>query len=110
MWPGGAGGTEERACPDPPSLADPELFRDGSVTLRVFLAQVLEQTAALADEHEQTAAGVMILQVGLELLGKALLLLDGQPHARILPGAPPPIATPPEPLRRLRWDGFVRRC
>jgi hypothetical protein len=45
--------------------------------------------------------------VGLELLDEAFLLLYGQLHARILPGVPPPIATPPGPWLRLRWDRFV---
>src|SRR5690242_1653641 len=121
----------------PRSLANPELFRDGSVALRIFLPQVLEQPSALADEHEQAAPRVVVLLVGLEVVGQAvdplreerdlnlgrsgvalvhlelldqaLLLVRRQSHTGILPGVPPPIATSPGPRLRLRWDGFVNR-
>src|SRR5690349_173607 len=56
----------------PRSLANPELFRDGSVALRIFLPQVLEQPSALADEHEQAAPRVVVLLVGLEVVGQAV--------------------------------------
>src|SRR5689334_3984225 len=87
----------DRSNRNPRSLANSELFRDGSVAFGVLLAQVLEQTPALADEHQETAAGVVVLLVGLELVGEALLLVRRQPHAEILPGVPPPIATSPGP-------------
>src|SRR6185295_1558020 len=97
--------------------------------------EVLEEAATLADQHQQAATGVVVLLVGLEVVGEAvdplgqqrdldlgragvalvdlelldqtLLLVLGQPHTEILPGVPPPIATPPEPRPRHRWDGFV---
>src|SRR5215510_8234329 len=95
---------------DPPSLANPEPIGHDPVALRVLLAQVLEQSPALADQHQQAPAGVMVLLVRLEmirqtvdalgeqrdlhfgrpgvpimcfeLIDEASLLLDGQPHGR----------------------------
>src|SRR5690349_24392394 len=115
----------DRSNRNPRSLANSELFRDGSVAFGVLLAQVLEQTPALADEHQETAAGVVVLLVGLEVVGEtvdplgeerdlhlgragvalvhlelldqALLLVRRQPHAEILPGVPPPSPTSPGP-------------
>src|SRR5215467_3509543 len=119
----------------PRSLADSELVRQDSVALRVLLPEVFQKAAAPADEHKQAAAGVMVFLVGLEVIGQSvdplgeqcdlhfrrsriavvrlelldetLLLVDGQPHAKLLPGVPPPIATLPEPLLRLPGNGFV---
>ena len=133
--PGTSGPSRVEASPGPPSLADSELIGQDAVAFRVLLAQVLEEPAALPDQHEQAAARVVVFLVGLEvagqpvdtlgqerdldlglagvavvgleLLDEALLLVDGQPHACILPGVPPPIATPPGPWLRLRRDGFV---
>src|SRR6266481_2387662 len=133
--PGTSGPSRVDASRIPRSPADSELFRQHSVALHVLLAQVFEEPAPLADQHEQAAAGVVVLLVrlevvgqavdalgqkrdlhfggagvalvSLELLDEALLPVDGQLHARILPGAPPPIATPPEPWLRLQRDGFV---
>src|SRR5205085_6006743 len=93
---------------------------------------------ALADQHQEPPARVMILPVGLEVVGQAvdslgeqrdlyfgragvavvrlelldepLLLLDGQPHPDILPGVPPPIATPPEPEPRSVWTGSLENA
>src|SRR5262245_790944 len=116
-------------------LADSEPVRQDSVSLRVLLPEVFQEAAAPTDEHEQAAAGVVVLLVGLEVIGQpvdplgekrdlhfrrasvavvrlelldeTLLLVDGQPHAELLPGVPPPIAAFPEPLSQLRWNGFV---
>src|SRR5712664_2287404 len=123
--PGRAGRVVGRSNRNPRSLSNSEFFRDDSVAFRVLLAQVFEQAPALADQHQETAAGVMVLLVSLEVVGEtvdpfgeerdlhlgragvalvhlelldqALLLVRGQPHAVILPGAPPPIATSPGP-------------
>ena len=38
------------------------------IPLDVFLPQVIEQPPALADHHQQTTPGVMVLGVGLEML------------------------------------------
>src|SRR5579872_904674 len=51
-------------------LANAQLRDHGPVTLRIVRLQVIEQAAALADQHEQTAARGMILHVGLEVLGQ----------------------------------------
>src|SRR4029453_5219438 len=123
------------ASRSPRSLADSELIRQDAVSLRVLLSEIFQKSATLADEHEQAAARVVILLMGLEVVGQpvdtlgqegdlpfrwsgiavvrlelldeALLPVKGQPHAGILPGVPPPIATPPGPWLRLRRDGFV---
>src|SRR5262245_39466003 len=89
----------------------------------MLLAQVLEEAPALADQHQQAPAGVVVLLVGLEVVGQpvdplrqerdlnlggpgiafvdpelldeVLLLPIGRSHAAVLLGAPPPIATSP---------------
>src|SRR5262245_32262742 len=121
------GGTRRAGGGNQQSLADPEPFRESPISLRVFLAEIFEEPAALADQHEKPAPRVMVLLVSLEvirqpvdplgeerdldlgrpgisivrseLLDEGALLLDGQTHAVFLPGAPPPIATSPEPRR-----------
>ena len=49
-------------------LADSQLLDDRFVPLRVVLLQVVEQTTALADHHEQSAAGSVVLFVRSEVL------------------------------------------
>src|SRR5215467_4781189 len=133
--PGSSGPSKCETGRSPRSLADSELVRQDSVSLRVLLPEVFQEAAAPADEHEQAAAGVVVFLVGLEVIGQAvdplgekrdlhfrrarvavvrlelldetLLLVDGQPHAKLLPGVPPPIAAFPGPLSQLRWNGFV---
>ena len=51
-------------------LADAQFVDDGAVALHVLFLQVVEKPAAAADHLQQTAAAVMILRVGLEVLGK----------------------------------------
>src|SRR5258708_27933491 len=52
-------------------LADAELVDDGAVAVLIRLLQVVEKAAAAADQLEETAAAVMLLRMGLEVLGQA---------------------------------------
>ena len=47
-----------------------QMADDFAVMVGVPLSQVVQQTATLADQHEETAARVVILRVGLEVLGQ----------------------------------------
>src|SRR3989304_4780974 len=58
--------------PDPPSPADPELFSQGPKPLRILLSEILQETAARADEHQQAPPGVVILHMQLEVIGQAV--------------------------------------
>jgi hypothetical protein len=51
-------------------LAQTELFNNGTVALNVVFGQVVEQVAAATYHLEQTAAGMMILFVHLQMLGE----------------------------------------
>src|SRR5471032_1533767 len=56
------GGSAERLLADVQSLDEIRISR------RVFGFEVIEQPAAFADEHQETAAGVVILRMRLEML------------------------------------------
>src|SRR3972149_1585266 len=118
-----------RKTPEPPSPADPELFSQGPKPLRTLLSEILQETAALADEHQQAPPGVVILHMQLEVIGQAvdalrqerdldlrragvpfvesklldeaLLRFDCDRHSEPPSGAQPPIARPrgPRPER-----------
>jgi len=49
-------------------LADSQLADHIAVAIRISLLEVIQKTAALAHQHQQTTAGAMILLVGLEVL------------------------------------------
>src|ERR1700679_1897205 len=51
-------------------LADAQLADDFAIAVGVVLLQVIEQAAALAHQHQQTAAGAVVLLVRLEVLGQ----------------------------------------
>ena len=53
-------------------LSQTELFDDSAVTLYIDLLEVPEQVAAVSDHLEKTAAAVVVLLVGLEMLGKSV--------------------------------------
>src|SRR5205823_2623791 len=53
-------------------FADVEALDQVRVPLRVFGFEVIEQPPAPADEHQEPAAGVMILRVRLEVLGQVV--------------------------------------
>ena len=57
-------------CPNAELLTDAESLDDGTVSLDICFDQIVEQRAALTDHLEKTAAGVMILLVDLQVLGK----------------------------------------
>jgi hypothetical protein len=50
--------------------AEPEFLDQAPVPFQVSLLQVAEEPPAAADQLEQSAAGVMILPVGAEMLGQ----------------------------------------
>ena len=49
-------------------LADAQLLNDLFVALGIVLSEVVEQAATLADHHEKTAPGGMVLLMRLEML------------------------------------------
>jgi len=51
-------------------LADSEPLNNRFIPLRVVPLQVVEQTATLADHHEEAATGGMVLLVRTEVFGK----------------------------------------
>ena len=53
-------------------LAQLELFGDGLVTAHVRRLEIVQQPATLADHHEQPAAGPVILQILLQVLGQVV--------------------------------------
>ena len=56
----------------PRLLTDAQSRDDGTVSLDIYLGQVVEQRAALTDHLEEAAAGVMVLLVDLEVLGEVV--------------------------------------
>jgi hypothetical protein len=116
---------------NPQSPADSELVDDGAISLCVLVLEVLEETAALTDEHQQTPPGVVVLAVQLEMVGQAidalreerdlhlgrpgialvdaelldqaLLLFDGDRHGKLPPIAASRGAT-------LHPNGFKNSC
>src|SRR5690242_1691385 len=53
-------------------LAKPELRDEGGVAIAFGLAKVIEQRPPLVDQHQQTAARMVVLRMGLEMLGEIL--------------------------------------
>lgn len=51
-------------------LADAQFSDDVAVAVRIVRLEVVEQAAALAYQHQQTAARSMIFRVGFEVLGE----------------------------------------
>src|SRR6476660_30723 len=56
----------------PALLPDVQTLDQVGIPLRVFVFEVVEQPTALADQHQQPAARVMILRVRLEVLGQVI--------------------------------------
>ena len=52
------------------SLAKTELRDECGVALVIFLADVIQQGAALVDHHQEPAAGMIVLRVRLEVGGE----------------------------------------
>ena len=59
-------------------LTNTESRDDGTVSLDIYLDEVVEQRAALTDHLEEAAAGVVILLVDLEVLGEVVDALSQQ--------------------------------
>src|SRR5262249_42361785 len=72
----------------------------------VRLEVIREAVDPLREERDLHFGGAGIAFVGLELLDEALLALDGQSHARILPGFPPNRHVPRVPTATPSRDGF----
>ena len=64
-------------------LAEFQLFRDGLVAADVCSVQIIQQTAALADHHQQPAARAVVFCVFLEMLGKMIDALGEQRNLHI---------------------------
>src|ERR1700752_1245123 len=86
-------------------LADAQLTDDFAIPVGVVGLEIVEQAAALAYQHQQTAARTMILRVGLEVLGQLANALaeDRDLHFRT--------ASVGVMRAKTRDDvGFFRRC
>src|SRR6266581_2571354 len=59
-----------RAEARPTLLTDAELVDDRAIAIEIGLLEVVEETAAPADELQQAAAAVMVLRMRLEVLGQ----------------------------------------
>jgi len=59
-------------------MAKFELLSDRLIAAEVGALQVIEQAAALADHHQQTATGAVILLVALQMLGQVVDALRQQ--------------------------------
>ena len=51
-------------------LAQAKTFNNLAVPIRVATVEIVQQTAALIDHHDQTAPGCMVFHVGLEVRGQ----------------------------------------
>ena len=60
------------------SLAKLELLGDRSIAAHIRVMQVIKQPPALADHHEQTPPGTVILQILLEMFGEVIDALGQQ--------------------------------
>ena len=54
------------------SMAQFQFFRDRLITVQVVVLQIFQQTPALADHHQQSAARTVILFVVLQMLGQMI--------------------------------------
>ena len=51
-------------------FSESEFFDQRTITADVFLSQIAEKTASLADHLQKTASGVVILRILLQMLGE----------------------------------------
>ena len=51
-------------------LTDTQLGDHSTVAVDVLLGQIVQQTAALTDHHQQTTAGVIVVLVDAQMLGQ----------------------------------------
>ena len=54
------------------SAAELELLGNRLVPSQILAVEIIQQAAALADHHEQTAAGAVIFHIALEMLGEVV--------------------------------------
>ena len=74
-------GLEVETKPRRPKIkrcAQLELFGDGLVTAHVRGLEIIQQAAALADHHQESAAGAVIFLVALQMLGQVVDALGEQ--------------------------------
>src|SRR5687768_5810076 len=64
------GRADARPLGDRALLTDTELVDDRAVPLHIGLLEVVKKPAAASDELQQTATGMMVLRMGLEMLGE----------------------------------------
>src|SRR5680860_114448 len=65
-------------CPQPVSAAEAEVRYESAVALQIVPLEVAQQAAALADQHQQAAAGVVILAVRAQVAGEIVNPLGEQ--------------------------------
>ena len=53
-------------------LSDSELFDDSTVTVDILLGEVVEKVSSVTYHLKKTAAGMMVILVGLEVLGEGV--------------------------------------
>jgi hypothetical protein len=56
----------------PSSPTDPESLDEGSIPPRILFAKILQKPAALSDEHQEAAAGMMVFLVDPEMTRQAV--------------------------------------
>ena len=85
--PDGAWSGMDTRMPEPQSLAnrlltDAKLLNHGLVAFGIGFSEVIQQATTLADHHEKTAPGGMVLLMGLEMLRQFTnpLAEDGNLH------------------------------
>ena len=70
-------------CPDAELLTDTQSSDNRTVSLDVYLDQVVQQRAALTDHLKEAATRVMILFVDLQVLGKVVDPLGQQSNLHL---------------------------
>ena len=64
-------------------VADAQAFDENAVLLDVAVLDVLQQTAALTDEHHEATASVVVLLVNLQMLGEVADALGKNCHLHL---------------------------
>jgi hypothetical protein len=57
---------------EPSSPTDPESLDEGPIPRRILFPEILQKPAALSDQHQQAAAGMMVFFVGAKMAGQAI--------------------------------------
>src|ERR1035437_4384603 len=65
------------------SVAQLQFLRDRLIAVQIYVLQVFEQTAALADHHQQPAARTVILFVRLQMFGQMVDPLGQQRNLHV---------------------------